>query len=262
MVVGLRPSRVLRVLRSGGTAVCVKLNLGDARVAELAALSGVDCVWVDMEHTANDWSAVQGQIMAAKIHDVDTVVRVSRGGYSDYVRPLELDAAGIMVPHVMSAADAASVVRTTRFYPVGLRALDGGNADGGYGLLPMASYMAGANQQRLTIVQIEDAEAVEEVERIAAVPGLDMVFFGPGDFSQSIGRPGELDHPEVIAARERVAAAAVAAGKYAGTVTGGWSVAEVVSLGYRFVNVTADVIALADVFTDTVAKARAAAEIS
>ncbi len=67
---------------------------------------------------------------AAKVFDVDAIVRVPRGSYSDMIRPLELDAAGIMVPHVMSAEDARQVVRWTRFAPVGLRPLDGGNADG------------------------------------------------------------------------------------------------------------------------------------
>lgn len=257
----MRPSRVLRLLRGGGTAISIKLNLSDARAAELAALCGVDCIWLDMEHTANDWSAIEHQIMAAKIHDVDSVVRVSKGSYSDYVRPLELDAAGIMVPHLTSASEAKAVVQSTRFHPVGLRPLDGGNADGSYGLLEMPRYLARANCERMTIVQIEDVTAVEQAEAIAAVEGVDMLFFGPGDFSQSIGFPGQLDHPDVVAARALVARAAAAHGKFAGTVTGGTSVAEVVSMGYRFVNVMSDVTALADVFRDAVGKARDASDL-
>jgi len=114
----MRPSRTLAKLRAGGIASCFKLNLADARAAEIAALAGFDCLWTDREHVPNDLSVVEACIWAAKAHDTDVIVRVSRGGYSDYIRPLELDAAGIMVPHVMSLADAQNVVRMTRFHPV------------------------------------------------------------------------------------------------------------------------------------------------
>ena len=127
----MRPSRTLAKLRSGGVAsCCFKLNLADARAAEIAAMAGFDCLWTDREHVPNDLSAVEKIIWAAKAHNADVIVRVPRGSYSDYIRPLELDAAGIMVPHIMSLADAQNVVRMTRFHPVGRRPVDGGNADG------------------------------------------------------------------------------------------------------------------------------------
>lgn len=128
----MRRSRVLQQLRSGAIVHSIKLNFADARIAEMAALSGIDCIWTDMEHVANDWTIIENQIRAAKVHDTDTTVRVARGSYSDYIRPLELDAAGIMVPHVKSAAEAEEIVRAVKFHPIGLRPVDGGNADGSY----------------------------------------------------------------------------------------------------------------------------------
>src|ERR1700755_2912328 len=97
----MRQSRVLRKLRNGETVCCVKINLADPRSPEIAAIAGFDCTWIDQEHIGQDWSVVAGSIWATKAHDTDILVRVSRGGYSDYIRPLELDATGIMVPHVM-----------------------------------------------------------------------------------------------------------------------------------------------------------------
>ncbi len=97
-IVNIRPSRVLRKLRSGAVASCVKINLADARAVEIAGLAGFDCIWADMEHVGNDLSVIEKQIWAAKAHNTDVLVRVSRGSYSDYIRPLELDASGIMVP--------------------------------------------------------------------------------------------------------------------------------------------------------------------
>jgi 4-hydroxy-2-oxoheptanedioate aldolase len=106
----MRDSRVLRKLRAGETASCLKLNIGDGQAAEIASMAGFDCLWIDREHLAQDWSVLNSQIWAAKCHDTDVMVRVSRGSYSDYIKPLEMDATGIMVPHVMSAEDAKQVV--------------------------------------------------------------------------------------------------------------------------------------------------------
>ncbi|NLC83018.1 MAG: aldolase [Lentisphaerae bacterium] len=240
----MRPSRTLAKLRAGGIASCFKLNLADARAAEIAALAGFDCLWTDREHVPNDLSAVEACIWAAKAHDTDVIVRVSRGGYSDYIRPLELDAAGIMVPHVMSLADAQNVVRMTRFHPVGRRPVDGGNADGAYCGVAFNDYLLQANEQRMVIVQIEDPEPLDDLDAIAALDGIDMLFFGPGDFSQGIGAPGEWTHPRLLEARRRVAEAALAHGKFAGTVAGPDQIDAWVDMGYRFLSVGADVVGL------------------
>lgn len=107
----LRPSHVLAKLRSGGVVSCMKINLDSSRVADLAARCGFDCVWMDTEHVPNSIESIENRVRAAKMHDVDTMVRVKRGSYSDFIQPLELDATGIMVPHVMSAEDAKRIVQ-------------------------------------------------------------------------------------------------------------------------------------------------------
>jgi 4-hydroxy-2-oxoheptanedioate aldolase len=247
----MRPSRVLRKLRAGESVTCYKLNLDSARAAEMVAMLGFDCVWTDMEHTANDWPLVERQIAAAKLHDADTLVRVARGGYSDYIRPLELDATGIMVPHCLSVADARNVARMTRFHPVGRRPVDGGNADGAFCLVEFKEYLAQANRERFVIVQIEDPEPLAELDAIASVDGIDMLFFGPGDFSHGIGAPGEFDDPRVREARRRVAEVCKAHGKFAGTVGSPQTAPELMDMGYRFLNLGADVRALALHCTET-----------
>lgn len=248
----MRPSRVLQKLRAGENVCCIKINLADARVPEIAAIAGFDCVWIDQEHIGQDWSVIASAIWATKAHDTDIMVRVSRGGYSDYIRPLELDATGIMVPHVMSLEDAKKVVSLTRFHPLGLRAIDGGNTDGAYTALDFNEYLKQANEQRFVILQIEDHEALEELEAIAALDGFDMLFFGPGDFSQSIGAPGEWNHPLIAEARKRIAAVARKHGKFAGTVGGPHNIDELFAMGYQFVSIGADVVALKNYFQDLV----------
>ncbi|MBO9608234.1 MAG: aldolase [Paenibacillaceae bacterium] len=254
MAFSMRPSRVLRKLRDGETAFCTKMNVADARAAEIAALSGFDCIWLDMEHVGNDWTTIEQMIMAAKMHDVDTIVRVPRGSYSDCIRPLELDAAGVMVPHVMSLEDARSVVRQTKFYPLGMRPLDGGSADGAYCMIDTPVYMEQANDQRFNILQIEDKEPLDELEQIIELPGLDMIFFGPGDFSQSIGAPGQFGHPKIGETRAAIAALARKHGKIAGTVGSVDNFQELEQLGYRFISIGADVVGLGQYYARIVSE--------
>jgi len=131
----MRPSRVLTRLRAGSVVNSFKFNLSCPRTIEIAALLGFDCAWLDREHTPTDLATLETQILAARSSGLDVLVRVPRGSYSDLVHPLELDASGIMVPHVMSAEDARTIARMTRFHPIGRRPLDGGNRDGAYCLL-------------------------------------------------------------------------------------------------------------------------------
>ena len=244
----MRRSRVLERLRRGEIASCTKINTLDPRVVDIAAMSGIDSVWLCQEHTGNTLNDIENQIRAAKVFDVDTIVRVPRGSYSDLIHPLELDAAGIMVPHVMSAKDAREIVRWTRFTPVGLRPLDGGNADGAYCQIPGEDYLREANEQRLLAVQIEDPEPLEKIEEIASIEGIDMLFFGPSDFLQAIGRPFQYDHPAVNDALERVADAARRHGKYAGAPADPEGIGKLIEMGYRFFSMGADVVILAEGF--------------
>ena len=244
LMITLRPSRVRRVLQAGGTASTLKINLSDPRVVEIAGLAGLDAVWLCREHVPNDWQNLEHMIRAARIHDVDALVRVERGAYSDYVRPLEAGAAGIIVPHVANADEARQIVDWTRFQPVGRRAMDGGNVDGQFGLATTADYVSHANREPLVILQIESPEALEHVEAMVAVPGFDGILFGPGDFSHRLGRPGEINDPLVVAARRRVGRACRAAGKFAMTAGLFAPVRDLLDEGHRVFNVGADVIGL------------------
>ena len=239
----MRKSRVLRKMREGKVATCIKLNLLDPRCAEIAAACGFDCVWLDQEHVPNDYSAIENCIRAAKNFDCDTLTRVPHGSYSDYVRPLEADSTGVMIPHLMSLEDAKRVVYYTKFHPIGRRPLDGGNQDGIYCLVDGKDYVRQANEERFNVVQIEDPEPLAELDEICALPGIDMIFYGPGDFSQGIGDPCG-DDPRIAETRKLVAACARKHGKFAGTVGGPGNFDDLVKMGYTFISAGADVVGL------------------
>ncbi len=254
----MRKSRVLKLMRSGETAVSVKLNLADARAVEIAAMCGYDCIWIDMEHVPNDNAFVENAVRAAKLYDCDVLIRVSKGSYNDFIHPLETDATGIMVPHLMSLEEAKQIVYYTKFYPIGRRPLDGGNADGKFCMMDSLTYMQQANKERFITVQIEDPEPLEELEEICMLEGIDMIFFGPADYSQGIGIPCELDDPRIQDARELIARTARKHGKFAGTVGNSDNLAEYVAMGYSFVNVISDVTTLSQEYISTLNKCRKA----
>jgi len=237
-------SVTLDTLRSGKPVFCYKANFTCPRVVEIVGSCGYDCIWLCMEHTANDYGVLERQIYAARATGMDTLVRIPRGSYSDMIKPLELNASGVMVPHVMSADDARQIVRTLRFHPQGLRPIDGGNADGMYCMYPFNDYLKWANENRFIFLQIEDKEAMEHLDEICAVPGFDAVFFGPGDFSQSIGDPGNMNNPELLRAVELVAKTAVKHGKIAGIPGAPTTWRARYEMGYRFFSMGADVIAI------------------
>ena len=238
-----RKSRVLEKMRSGGKALSYKLNLGDPRAAEIAALSGFDAIWICQEHVPTDHSTMCNQILAAKAYDCDCIVRVAKGCYSDYIRPLEADATGIMIPHLMSLEEAEELVHQVRFSPIGLRPLDGGNADGLYCKLSYKEYLQFSNENRMVIVQIEDPEPLSQLDEICKLPGIDMIFIGPGDFSQAIGDTGNFQNPEIARVSRLIVETAHKYGKFAGTVSVP-SLKECYEAGYDFVNCGADVTAI------------------
>lgn len=249
----LRKSRVLKKIREGEVAYSVKLNSADPRIAEIAAMSGFDCIWVDMEHVPTDYISIENMIRAAKLYDTDTIVRVAKGSYTDFIKPLEADASGIMIPHLMNLEEAKKVVYFTKFHPIGRRPIDGGNADGKFCRISTMDYITEANNERFNIVQIEDPEPMEELDKICALPGIDMIFFGPADFSHALGIPQDIMNYKTREARALVAKTARKHGKIAGTVGSLSNRNQLISEGFNFINLGADVVGLSQYF-DTIIK--------
>ena len=250
----MRQSKIIRTIEAGGTAITAKLNLNDPRGAEIAAMCGFDALWIDLEHVPDTFREVENIVRAAKMYDCDVITRVSRGGYNNYIKPLEADTTAIMVPHLMSLKDAKEIVYYTKFHPIGRRPLDGGNADGAFCQIDTLEYMKQANERRLTIVQIEDPEPLEELEEIAALDGIDMLFFGPADFSQGLGTPCDFSNPKIAETRKLIAEVAARHGKYAGTTGSVENFQELKDMGYHMINVIADVIILGKYYKEALEK--------
>jgi 2-dehydro-3-deoxyglucarate aldolase len=176
------------------------VTLGAPEVAEIMADAGFDWLFLDAEHSALDTLELQRLLQGAGL--TPGVVRVATSAEVPIKKALDIGAAGIIAPMVNSAEQAAQVVRWAKYAPLGTRGVGIGRAHG-YGA-KFQEYVQQANEQVAVIVQAEHIDAVNNMETIAQVAGVDAVLVGPYDLSASLGRLGEVRHPEVVAAIEHV----------------------------------------------------------
>ena len=210
----MRRSRVLDNINKGLPSYGVSLHLASPAIYELVSLIGFDAIWVDMEHHGLSLDRAEQLFRAARVGGTDIVARPAKGEFMRMSRMLEIGATGIMYPRCNSAEEAAEVVKWAKFPPMGERGCDSAGPDADYQLTPLTEYLKQANERTFVIIQIEEPSALERAEEIAAVPGVDMLMLGPGDFSILSGVPGQMEHPSVIDALNKVATAAKNAGKH------------------------------------------------
>lgn len=173
-----------------------------------AARAGYDALWLDAEHNTWDRREIQRMLSLHHLADIDCIVRTGSHNPTDLYRLLEDGATALMIPLVNSKEDAAALVRAVKFPPLGQRGVDGAGLDNDFYLNGTNGYFAAANRETLLIIQIETPEALAAIDEIAAVPGLDALFLGPGDLSLRLNSPMDWTHPRMSDAQARVAAAA------------------------------------------------------
>ena len=212
-------------------------------VAEVLSGAGLDWLFVDTEHAALDVRAAQGLLQASR---VPCIVRVPDGAEATLKKALDIGAAGVVVPLVNTAQQAAAIVSFCKYPPRGVRGVGLVRAQG-YGF-DFQRYVRSANDETVVVVQCEHIAAVEAIDRIVAVDGVDAVFVGPYDLSGSMGRLGEVEHPEVLAAIARVAEACKRAGRALGIYVGSAEKAKpFIAQGYTLLAVGMDTIFLGEI---------------
>ncbi|MCD4670370.1 MAG: aldolase [Actinomycetia bacterium] len=242
-------SKVLKKLRAGDKVLCTKINFKDPGITEMAGLIGFDCAWFCREHLGFNDESLANMILAARSAGMDSMVRIEKDNYQSALKPLEMGAKGIMVPHVETAVQAKEIVRAMRFYPVGRRGIDGVNADSGWMSIEFKDYLKFSNRETFLALQIEDPEAIENIEEIASVPGYDILFVGPGDLSVAMGIPGDTENKKIWDVIEKVGRMANKYNKFAGTPTGSPErTKKLLDMGYRFLSAGADIVFLRESF--------------
>lgn len=186
-------------------------------IAEVLAGSGFDWLLFDMEHSPNDVQNLGAQLLTVRGTATSPVVRVPILDMGWIKRVLDAGAPNIMVPNIRSAAEAREAVNWSRFAPEGLRGVAGSTRAGNY--TRYKDYMARANDEIGLVLQIESREALDDLDAICRVPGVDALFIGPADLAASLGHRGQPGHPDVVAAIESAIATARAAGRAIGILS-------------------------------------------
>jgi 4-hydroxy-2-oxoheptanedioate aldolase len=211
-------NRMKEKLLSGRPALGVSVMFPSPQIVEMVGRLGFDWVLLDCEHGSLSPENVELMAMAAEASGITPIARPTVNSPEAILRVMDRGVLGVQVPHVNTASDAQYAVEAVKFHPLGSRGLAAGTRPAGYGLgLAAADYIQQANRETLVCVQLEEAEALHNLDEILRVEGVDVFFLGPSDLSQSMGYPGRSDAPEVQAAMDKAFAAIVAAGKVPGS---------------------------------------------
>jgi 2-dehydro-3-deoxyglucarate aldolase/4-hydroxy-2-oxoheptanedioate aldolase len=213
----MRDNPIKATLAAGGRAVgALIFELFSPAIPQLACNAGAEFVLYDMEHTGQGFETLKTQFALCRGMPIVPMVRVPRGEYHFIARALDVGALGVMVPMVNTADEAREIVACTRYPPQGRRGAAFGFAHDDYEGGEVVAKIAALNARTLVIPQIETRQGLDNVEAIAAVPGVDALWVGHFDLTNFMGIPGQFKHPDYLAAIDRIVAACEAHGKTAG----------------------------------------------
>jgi len=234
--------RALRAALDKNKLVCGTFQLAtDPMVTEILLGEDFDFVLVDAEHRALNPESIEGIVRAAQGLNKSALVRIRQLTRSDIQYALDAGAVGVLVPLVNDRADAELAVSFSRYPPMGTRGLNAGTRAAGWGASDSAGYTRAANRSTVVAVQIESRAALENLNEIASVKGVDMLFVGPFDLSLSLGLTGQLNHPDVRAAIRQIFNVGRKHGKWLGVLAPDPAFARwCLGLGVRFMAYRSD----------------------
>ncbi len=206
-------------MSSGRLCVGTVITLSDPVVSELAGDCGMDFTWIDAEHAPFSLENILGHVMALRGTDCAPLVRVAWNDLAILKPVLDLAPAGVIIPMVNSAEEAQQAVASCKYPPSGRRGCGVRRANR-FGQIPFDEYLKISESEPLVIIQIEHIEAVRNLDEILQVPGIDSICIGPFDLSGSMGKLGQTNDPEVVAAIEEICQKTLAAGLLLGTASG------------------------------------------
>jgi len=191
----------------------------DPAFVEIAGHAGMDFVILDMEHGPGSLSEMQNLIRGARLTGALPIIRIGKLCEHGILQALDIGAAGIQVPMVSTAKEAEAVVKYAKYHPEGGRGVCRFVRAANYSATPRERYFPSANKDTMVIIQLEGCNVFEELDEILKVKGIDIIFIGPYDLSQSLGVPGQTSHPKVVEAMKNIVDKAKKAGVVTGTFT-------------------------------------------
>lgn len=237
-----KQNSLLEKAKNNQTVVGTWSMTGSTTVAEILSCTELDFIILDMEHASMSFETIENQVRAIEVRQNQAIVRVSNSDPQTMLRALETGCRGIMVPHVSSVAEAEAVVQACRYAPAGRRGLSPYTRNHLYSHHNLADSLATENQNTFVGILVEGIKGIENIGDIAQVPGIDLIYTGIYDISQSAGLPGQIDHPDVLALQKKcVDLINAGQGAMPGSFANSVEYAEILSqLGYKFIAYCSD----------------------
>ncbi len=217
------------------------LQFYDTAGIEILAKAGFDFVVIDLEHGTFSAETVKTLVITANLNDIVPIVRVKENTGQLILGPLEAGALGVQIPFVCNAKDVKNAVSAAKYHPLGNRGMNPFTRATGYDPDAFGACMKWANENVIMIVQVEGVEGVDHIDEIISEPGVDVIFLGPYDLSQSLGIPGKVENPAVLEKMESVIAKASEKGVAIGTFADTPERAQKwIDLGVKYLTVSCD----------------------
>lgn len=248
----MRKNEVKRRLRAGGAAYgTMVFEFMSPGLPRILAEAGCDFVVYDTEHTWFTTEQIGYLIASTRATGMVPCVRVANIDYPLMSRPLDMGALGLMIPRVETRAQVEAVIRAMKYPPEGARGVAVGIAHDDYTGGDVPSKLRRANEESLVIVQVETAAAIDNLEAMLSVPGVDVAWVGHFDLTVSMGIPGQFDHPRFLAAIDKVVEVGARHGVTAGVMGGSVAMArDWMARGYRAIAYSGDVWLLQNALRD------------
>lgn len=243
-------------LKSNELVIGAFMKSSDPCNAEILGCSGLDFLVLDNEHVSLNKENIINIIRASKLYGIEPIVRVMKNEQSNILQVLDAGASGVQVPNVDTAEQAKELESYSKYQPLGARVLSPNVRAANYGSMNLKEYIASANENTLVVAHIETVEGYNNLDEILKVEGIDTIFIGPMDLSQSFGCVGELENPKLIDAIKDITDKTLAAGKSVGTVCSPIAVCKYYKMGMRYLLIGGDQGALLNHFKTAVSKVR------
>ncbi len=237
----IKENRVKKLLKEGKTVIGTFVKITDPCTVELITNAGFDFIVIDNEHTVMSKETMVNLIRTADATGIVPTVRVRENSRAEILQALDAGSYGIMVPETSTPEEVRLVVERTKYAPEGNRGYSASQRSANYSSMNPAEYARLSNDNTMVVVYCETAKAIDNLDAMLAVDGVDVMFIGPFDLTQALGVIGEPNHPKVLAAIDTIVKKTRAAGKAAGIIAADADKAKkLIDQGFQYVVLGSD----------------------
>jgi len=238
----MKKNKVKEIIKKGEIALGPFMKFSDAASVEIAGRAGFDFVIIDMEHGPVSVESAQNLIRAAELVEITPIIRVTENEAGMILRALDIGAGGVEVPQIGNKEDALKMVQSAKFTPQGSRGVCRFVRAADYSASDRYKYFEDANRETITIPHIEGTKGIRNLEEILSVKGIDIIFVGPYDLSQSLNIPGKVEDPRVVEKMGEVVDVSRKAGLAVGTFVDDVKAAKKwIAQGVQYISFSVDV---------------------